>query len=134
MSLALVATLVLVLGPRPSAQDAATPRDFQRLQDDLGNLDELLQGLEPNDPTADRFRARAKDLEKDLLRLKTKMEGRAASDDPGADAVTKVEVDRASQDAAQLREDIERAFGASGAAALVLPAGTEFTVRLGRPL
>jgi hypothetical protein len=134
MSLALIALVPLLLAPQQPAPPVAeaTPSDFQHLQDDLKNLDELLQGLEPDDGAADGFRKRARRLEDDLVYLKVKMrryqEGATAGTGVGKD-----EVERARTDAARLRQDIERAFGASPVA-LALPAGTEFSVRLGQPL
>ena len=134
MSLALIAVLALALQPAQAPSSPATTRDFQRLQDDLKNLDELLQGLEPEDSAAERFRSRARALEEDLVYLKVKMRRHQAEGDPRDTGVGKDEVDRARRDAADLRQDIERAFGASPGALVVLPGGTEFSVRLGQPL
>lgn len=131
MSLALMAVLLFTIQPAAAVSTEATPRDFQRLQDDLKNLDEMLQGLEPGDPAADRFRSRAQALEEDLVYLKVKMRRHQEGDT--STAVGRDEVDRARRDAADLRQDIERAFGASPGA-LVLPSGTEFSVRLQQPL
>lgn len=134
MPLALIAVLPVVLfvqAPAVPSRDA-TPRDFQRLQDDLKNLDELLQGLEPDDDATERFRSRAKALEEDLVYLKVKIRRHRAEGGAGT-GVAKDEVDRARRDAADLRQDIERAFGGSSGG-VVLPTGTEFSVRLEQPL
>ena len=84
-------------------------------------------------PSTERFRARARVLEEDLVYLKVKMRRHQTTGDAATTGVGKDEVDRARRDAADLRQDIERAFGAT-AAALVLPAGTEFAVRLEQAL
>jgi hypothetical protein len=123
-------------GPQaaPPTGEAST-RDLERLQDDLENLDELLGTLEPNDPQADAFRARAQPLQEDVVYLKVKVRRHQESGAPGI-GVSAQEIDRVRRDAFDLREDIERAFGggASGRRGLHLPAGTEFTVRLGQTL
>ena len=67
MPLALMAVLQLALAVQPPPPAEVTPRDFLRLQDDLTNLDELLQGLEPDDPATEPFRSRARVLEEDLV-------------------------------------------------------------------
>ncbi|HVQ31507.1 MAG TPA: hypothetical protein VMV21_18060 [Vicinamibacteria bacterium] len=134
MPLALIALLQLALvQPPPSASPEATPREIQRLQDDLKNLDELLLDLEPGDASTERFRARARVLEEDLVYLKVKMRRHQTTGDTSTTGVGQDEVDRARRDAADLRQDIERAFGAT-AGALTLPAGTEFAVRLEKTL
>lgn len=113
----------------------ASARDLERLQDDLENLDDLLEGLEPNDPQADAFRARALPLQEDVVYLKVKMRRHHGEGGMGT-GVSVDEVDRVRREAAFLREDIERAFGggSSSAHGQSLPAGTEFTVRLGQEL
>lgn len=134
MPLALIAVLHVALFVQPAALPPrdATLRDFQRLQDDLKNLDELLQGLEPDDAATERFRSRAKALEEDLVYLKVKMRRHQAEGGPGT-GVARDEVERARRDASALRQDIERAFGGRPGA-VVLPTGTEFSVRLEQPL
>lgn len=114
---------------------AASDRDLERLQDDLENLDDLLEGLEPDDPQADAFRARAQTLQEDVVYLKVKMRRHREGGGTGT-GVGLEEVDRVRRAAAFLREDIERAFGGEGASrrSLSLPAGTEFMVRLGQEL
>lgn len=114
---------------------AAGARDLERLQDDLENLDDLLEGLEPNDPQADAFRARAQPLQEDVVYLKVKMRRHQEGGGAGT-GIAQDEVDRVRRAASFLREDIERAFGGGSASARgqSLPAGTEFTVRLGQEL
>jgi hypothetical protein len=133
MPLALIAVLHLALFAQPTAVPPgdATLRDFQRLQDDLKNLDELLQGLEPDDPATERFRERAQALQEDLVYMKVKMRRYEAQGGSGT-GVARDEVERARREAGDLRQDIERAFG--GAGRVVLPGGTEFSVRLEQPL
>ena len=128
-----VLQLALVVQPATGSPAEATPRDFQRLQNDLKNLDELLQGLEPDDPATERFRSRARALEEDLVYLKVKMRRHQAEGGSSTTGVGKDEVDRARRDAADLRQDIERAFGGSPGG-LVLQSGTEFSVRLEQAL
>jgi len=113
----------------------ATPQEVERLQDDLANLDDLLLALEPNDPQADAFRTRAQTLQEDVVYLKVKMRRQQEKGASGT-GVTAEEVDRVRRAAFDLREDIERAFGggSAGRRGLHLPAGTEFTVRLGQTL
>jgi hypothetical protein len=114
----------------------ASPRDLERLQDDLENLDDLLAALEPNDAAADRFRARALELQEDVIYLKVQMRRHQAAGGTGT-GVAILEVDRARREAFGLREDIERAFGGGDLTlkrGLSLAVGTEFTVRLGQEL
>jgi hypothetical protein len=114
---------------------AASDRDLERLQDDLENLDDLLEGLEPNDSQSDAFRARAQLLQEDVVYLKVKMRRHREGGGTGT-GVGVEEVDRVRRGAAFLREDIERAFGGGSATkrGQSLPAGTEFMVRLGQEL
>jgi hypothetical protein len=111
----------------------ATGQDLERLQDDLENLDDLLSGLEPNDPTADGFRTRAERLAEEVVYLKVKMRRHQAAGGTGT-GVSREEVDRTRRDASALREDVERAFGGSAIPVRTLAAGTQFTVRLGTEL
>jgi hypothetical protein len=130
--------LIIVLAVVPaSAAQAPGPQaslgDIERLQDDLENLDALLETLEPNDAQADAFRVRAQSLQEDVVYLKVK--GRRHRESGGlGTGLTMEEVERVRRGAAGLREDIERAFGGGGRGAYSLPAGLEFTVRLGRSL
>ena len=119
----------------PLPAGVASDRDLERLQDDLENLDDLLEGLEPNDPQADAFRARAQLLQEDVVYLKVKMRRHGEGGGTGT-GVGVEEVDRVRRGATFLREDIERAFGGGSATARgqSLPAGTEFMVRLGQEL
>jgi hypothetical protein len=126
----------LAISPAPLVAQSgpeATARDLERLQDDLENLDDLLADLESNDPTADTFRTRAKQLEEDVVYLKVKMRRKTAEGGAGT-GVTVEEVERARRDASALRRDIEGAFGGSKPTGGSLAAGTEFTVRLGSRL
>lgn len=137
MRISLAAATALILAGPLAAQTGreATPRDLERLQDDLENLDDLLSSLEPGDAAADRFRARAQDLQEDVVYLKVKMRRHQTGGAPGT-GVAVEEVDRVRREAFDLREDIEQAFAGrgSGSSGIRLAAGTEFTVRLGQEL
>jgi hypothetical protein len=124
--------LSLAVPAAPQTAREATSRDLERLQDELENLDELLATLEPNDAIADRFRSRAQELQEDVVYLKVKMRRHLEGGEKGA-GVALEEVERLRREAFDLREEIERSFG-GGRAGLRLPAGTEFTVRLGQEL
>src|SRR2546425_11314076 len=72
---ALAAVTLVLLASSAVAQprDEARPRDLQRLQDDLENLDDALRGLEAGDPRAEEFRRRAAEIREDTGYLKVKM-------------------------------------------------------------
>src|SRR6266702_3090597 len=63
-------TLVLLAAGSAAAQprDEARPRDLQRLQDDLENLDDALRGLEAGDARAEEFPRREDRFEASVLR------------------------------------------------------------------
>ena len=67
-------TLVLLAGSAVAQpRDEARPRDLQRLQDDLENLDDALRGPESGDGRAEEFRRRAEEIREDTVYLKVKM-------------------------------------------------------------
>jgi hypothetical protein len=134
MRFPLATALILSLAVPLAAQTArpATGRDLERLQDELENLDDLLSSLEPDDATIDRFRARAQELQEEVVYLKVKMRRHLEGGGTGT-GVALEEVDRVRRQAFDLREQIELSFGGSRRG-LRLPAGTEFTVRLDQEL
>lgn len=128
----LLLSLGLALGALSAAaqsSDQASPRDLQRLQEDLANLQADLDGLEPHDAKADSFRSRAGEIKEEAIYLKVKMrhhqreggEGTGVSEDEVADLRRAV---------ADLRDEIDRSFGASAESEVHLDAGTEIQVRL----
>jgi hypothetical protein len=118
---------------RSRAGDEARPRDLQRLQDDLANLDEELSSLEPADRGAEEFRNRAEEIREDVIYLKVKMR-RHAGDGGEGTGVLYEEVADVRKAIADLREDMDRAFSGGSARDATLDQGTEFFVRLEEPL
>ena len=132
--LTLLACLAASLPAGGQTRDEARPRDLQRLQQDLTNLDEDLRGLEAGDPKTDEFRQRAEDIREEVVYLKVKMrrQERAGREGTGVLYDEVVDVQRSIRD---LREDIERAFGGKrGGGELRLAQGSEILVRLEEPL
>lgn len=129
--------LFMVLGALPAAADhpgSARPRDMQRLQDDLDNLDDTLRMLKANDPKANEFRVRADEIREDVTWLKVQMRRHQRSRRQGLGAtVEEVNEIRASID--DLRNDIEEAyeFRFAGSDAR-LAEGTDIQVRLEQAL
>jgi hypothetical protein len=129
----MLVTVLAFLGPGLAQEGReATARDIRRLQDELTNLDEQLSALEREDAQADQFRARSRELGENVIYLKVKLERHQRSGDPGT-GVTFAEVDDLRQKTAELRDDIDRAFGQKHGD-FRLPAGTEFPVRLDEAL
>jgi len=114
------------------SRDEARPRDLQRLQDDLANLDEELQGLDTGDRDAESFRERADQIREEVVYLKVKMRRHQKEDREGT-GVLYEEVADVRTAIAGLREDMERAFSGSRRD-VTLDEGTEFFVRLEAPL
>jgi len=132
---AFTTVLALALAASPVAaqsREEARPRDLQRLQDDLANLDEELQGLETNDGDAQSFRERAEGIREDVVYLKVKMRRHQKESGEGT-GVLYEEVADVRSSIADLREDMERAFSGSRRD-VTLEEGTEFFVRLEEPL
>ena len=132
-------TLVFLAASSAAAQprDEARPRDLQRLQDDLENLDEALRGLESGDGRAEEFRRRAEEIREDTVYLKVKMrrhqrggtEGTGVPGPLGGYGVSYEEVQEVRRAVHDLQADVERAF-AGGGRAMRLPEGTEIVLRL----
>jgi hypothetical protein len=130
--LALAALVAAGAVPRVHGQDRddARPRDIQRLQEELQNLDEELKGLEPGDPGADRFRARAEEIREETIYLKVKMRKHERAGREGT-GVSYDEVSELQRSIRDLREDVDTAFGGGRSPReLRLAEGTEFGVRL----
>jgi hypothetical protein len=142
-ALALVTVLaVLASGPlahaQSSSRDEARPRDLQRLQEDLTNLDEELQALETGDETADTFRQRAEEIREETIYLKVKMR-RHQRDGGSGSGVAYDEVEDLRREIADLRRDLERSFGPGederpGRGDPSLPEGSELHLRLDQAL
>ncbi len=125
--------LGLSLAPaRADSRDEATPRDIQRLQDDLANLDDELRTLNTQDPKTDSFRQRAEDIREQTIYLKVKMRRHQQSGREGT-GVGYDEVAELRRLVGNLRDDIERA-SASGSGEVYLAQGSEIQVRLNEPL
>ena len=135
----LVALLVLGLAVPVSAQvtdrpGAATPRDLQRLQDALANLDDVLGTLDANTQGAGEFRQRAEEIREDVVWLKVEIRRNQRGGRGGLGA-TRNEVDAIRRDISDLQQDIEDAQDSRDQRAEVtLPEGTEIQVRLEAPL
>lgn len=134
MKVLAVITLVFLAASSAAAQgrDEARPRDLQRLQDDLENLDDALRGLQAGDQTAEEFRRRAEEIREDTVYLKVKMRRHERSQREGT-GVTFEEVQEVRRAVQKLQADIDRAFGGGGREAR-LPEGTEIVLRLDDPL
>lgn len=129
------------LAPSASAQTTtARYYDVQRLQDDLAVLEDSLAALPATHPRYREFEDRADALRQDLVRLRDDMDrgGRTSRDV----SVSRDAVDRLRDEIHALHGDIDNALnrgyggrGSSGSrSSLVLPEGTEMTVRLEQPL
>lgn len=125
--------LILALAALPAPawaqyRDEARPKDLQRLQEDLANLDEELQGLEAGDTKTDAFRRRAEEVREETIYLKVKMRHHQNAGREGT-GVLYEEVSDLRRSIADLRDDIGHAFGRD-AREVSLREGTEIVVRL----
>jgi hypothetical protein len=129
----LAAALALAAPPAPAQdRDEARPRDLQRLQEDLANLDEELGGLEKGDAKADALRARAEEIREETIYLKVKMRRHRKAGREGT-GVSYDEVADLRRAIADLRGDLEAAFGAAEREVRI-PEGTQLRVRLDESL
>ncbi len=122
--------LGLVVSGNAHAADSgdARPRDLQRLQEDLANLDADLAPLETGDRKAEDFRARGEEIREEVIYLKVKMRKHERTGDPGT-GVGWGEVQDLQRSIRDLREDIDASFGRVGQD-LRVREGTEIDVRL----
>lgn len=112
--------------------DEARPRDLQRLQEDLANLDDELAALPERDPRAGDLRRRADELREDVVYLKVKMR-RAQRSGQGGTGVGYEEVADLRHEVGALREDIAH-LSVRDERELRVPAGSEVMLRLEDPL
>ena len=130
LALAALLAASAVVPLHAQGRDDARPRDIQRLQEELQNLDEELKGLEAGDREADRFRERAEGIREEAIYLKVKMRKHERAGREGT-GVTYDEVSELHRSIRDLREDVEGAFGGRDPTReLRLAEGTEFLVRL----
>ena len=123
--------LAIAIVPLPvsgQSRGDAEPRDLQRLQEELRNLDEELAVLEADDPKADDFRRRGEDIREETVYLKVKMR-RHQRDGGSGTGVLSDEVADLQRDIRDLREDIADAFDRGGRDER-LAEGTQLTLRL----
>lgn len=131
---ALMFAFLIPVSGSPQSSDDARPRDVQRLQDEVANLDEDLRALESGDPKTEAFRKRAEDIRDELTYLKVKMRRhrRTGAEGTGVGYDEVADVGRAVVD---LREDIDRAFrGPDRRGEVRLAEGTLILVRLEQSL
>ena len=134
ITLPLAAMLAAPLPVVAAPEDPATPRDLQRLQQEIENLDEELAVLEESDSAAARrLRRRADDLRDDATYLRDRIRRHQDSGSVGT-GVTEADVDDLRQQVRRLRADIDAASPDTRRADGRLPAGTEVAVRLEEPL
>jgi hypothetical protein len=132
VSLFLFVALAMAAPPAPAFQTTnARYYDVQRLQDDLAVLDDSLAALPTSHPRYREFADRADGLRRELDRLR-------ADVDRGGRSVARDTVDRLRERIHVLHGDIDnalnRGYSGRGGSSLVLPEGTEVTVRLEQPL
>lgn len=131
--------LALVLAPAAWSQDApgadeANARDLQRLQEDLANLDAELELIEPDDPKAAEFRDRVERLREDVVYLKVEMRRHQERGGTGT-GVAYDDVAAVRRDIRDLRDDLDRAFGAGPDPGVArLDYGSRLQVRIEEPL
>jgi hypothetical protein len=118
--------------PPQRNDDEARPRDLQRLQDDLANLDDELAALPEPDARGGDLRRRADELREDVIYLKVKMRRAQRSGGAGT-GVGYEEVADLRREVGALREDIAR-LTAPDERELRVPVGAEVMLRLEDPL
>jgi type IV secretory pathway VirB10-like protein len=136
--LTLACAALSAAAPPARAQTTSSTRarlyDVQRLQDDLAVLDDSLATVPTDHPRYREFQNRADALQSDLARLRDDMQrGSRSSRDL---AVSADEVNRLRTRIRELQNDIDTSLNRrwTGTGSVVLPEGTELTVRLERPL
>jgi len=114
--------------PPQRNDDEARPRDLQRLQEDLANLDVELATLPEGDPRTADLRRRADELREDVIYLKVKMR-RAQREGESGTGVGYEEVADVRREVGVMRQAIAR-INAPEERELRVPAGAEVMVRL----
>lgn len=109
-------------------RDDATPRDLQRLQDALENLDESLKALEPRHPRRDELQDRADEVRDDVIWLKVQIRRHRRHHEAELGA-SKDDVDTIRDSIADLQRDIDAALH-RGSGDVTLPEGRQIMVRL----
>ena len=129
--------LALVLAALPALADhpgSATPRDVQRLQDELVTLEDTLRDVPANHPRATEFRDRAEEIRESVTYLKVQMRRHQRDQGEGLGASLD-DVAWVRKDIETLQNDVYTALNlryTGGEAAL--REGTEIQVRLDQPL
>jgi hypothetical protein len=118
-----------VLPALAQGRDEARPRDIQRLQEELANLDDDLAALEPRDRKADEFRQRAEEIREEAIYIKVTMRHQSRRYGEGT-GVSADDVEQLRRSIADLRQDMERSFERGGDREIRLVEGTEIQVRL----
>jgi hypothetical protein len=113
---------------RPGEVEEAKPRDIQRLQEDLVNLDEELRQLNTDVPGLEGFRARAEEIREETIYLKVKMRRHQKAGLEGT-GVDRSEIANLRLMIDDLRDDIEQTDRGEAREAHV-PEGTEILVTL----
>jgi len=135
--LALACAALSAAAPPARAQTTSSTRarwyDVQRLQDDLAVLDDSLATVPTDHARYREFQTRADALRSDLARLRDDMERSGSSRDV---PVSAAEVNRLRTRIRELQNDIDTSLNRrwTGTGSVVLPEGTELTVRLERSL
>ncbi len=129
----LVAAALLAASPRSFGADTtdARPRDIQRLQEDLANLDVQLASLEAGDRRADDFRTRGEEIKEEAIYVKVAVRKNQAAGREGT-GIALSEVQDLQRAIRSLGDDIEKAFGGGSAPGrdVTLAEGTQIQVRL----
>jgi hypothetical protein len=110
-------------------RDGATPRDLQRLQDAVENLDESLKALEPRHPRYQEFQDRADAAREDVVWLKVQIRRHRRDDDSELGA-SRADVEDIRGSISRLQRDIDHALNPRSARELTLLEGRQIMVRL----
>ena len=129
VTLSLCVLLGSVANAVAQGRDGATPRDLQRLQDAVENLDESLKNLEPRHPRHDEFQDRADAVREDVIWLKVQIR-RYRQHDQGELGASRSDVEDIRNNISRLQRDIDQALNPRGARELTLPEGRQVMVRL----
>lgn len=124
----MLAGCAVALGVASSAHASTDP--IAELEQDVARLEEELDTLEPGDPAAERFRERSEELREEVIYLKVKARHRQR--DGAVSSSDDAELREVRRRLADLRADVDRAFGRS--TALEVPAGTAIQVSLDDPV